>query len=158
MIYNFVPFHLVAKEIAKNLEQHYDDVDLKDDYGRPDLDWDSYLELSLAGKCKVIIVRKDERLIAYSVFCIGNNLNHKRIIEAANTGIFINKEYRGKIILEIVRKSDEFLRNLGVNEINYIIKDKRIGLLLKRVKYKAKHTIWSKLNGNFSSSSSLSIK
>lgn len=144
MIYDFVPFHLVAEEIAKNLEQHYDDVDLKDEYGRPNLDWDSYLELSLAGRCKVVIARKDERLVAYLVFCIGNNLNHKGIVEAANAGIFIDKKYRGKITLEIIRKSDEYLRNSGVNEISYIIKDDRIGLLLKRVKYKAKYIIWSK--------------
>lgn len=142
MIYDFVPFHLVAEEIAKNLENHYDDVDLKDEYGRPNLDWDSYLQLSLAGRCKVVTVR-DPDLIAYSCFCISNNLNHKGVIEAANTGIFIAKEYRGKVTLELIRKSDEFLRCEGVNEVNYILKDERIGILLKRAKYGAKHTVWS---------------
>lgn len=142
MIYDFVPFHLVAEEIAKNLENHYDDVNLKDEYGRPNLDWDSYLQLSLAGRCKVVTARND-KLIAYSCFCISNNLNHKGIIEAANTGIFIDKEYRGKITLELLRKSDEYLKGLGVNEVNYILNDKRIGALLRRAKYKAKHTVWS---------------
>ncbi len=90
MIYDFVPFHLVAEEIAKNLKNHYNDVDLKDEYGNPDLDWDAYLELSLAGKCHAVIVR-DTRLIAYSVFYISNNLNHKTLVEAANAGIFIDR-------------------------------------------------------------------
>lgn len=150
MIYDFVPFHLVAEEIAKNLENHYDDVDLKDDYGRPNLDWDSYLQLSLAGRCRVLTARIDGKLIAYSCFCISNNLNHKGIIEAANTGIFIEKEYRGKITLEFIRKSDEFLKELGVTEVIYILNDNRIGALLKRAKYKAKHIVWSKLNGDIS--------
>lgn len=142
MIYDFVPFHLVAEEIAKNLESHYDDVDLKDEYGRPNLDWDSYLQLSLAGRCKVVTLRNPS-LIAYSCFCISNNLNHKGIIEAANTGIFIAKEYRGKVTLELLRKSDQFLKDLGVDEVNYVLKDDRIGILLKRAKYKAKHIVWS---------------
>ena len=142
MIYDFVPFHLVAEEIAKNLENHYDDVDLKDDYGRPNLDWDSYLALSLAGRCKVVTAR-NERLVGYSAFCISNNLNHKGITEAANTGIFIDKAYRGKITLELIRKSDEYLRDIGVDEIIYVLNDDRIGTLLKRAKYKAKHTVWS---------------
>lgn len=142
MIFDFVPFHVVAEEIALNLENHYDDVDLKDDYGRPNLDWNSYLQLSLADRCKVVTVRTN-KLIAYSCFCISNNLNHKSILEAANAGIFINKEYRGKITLELLKKSDEFLKRIGVNEINYVIKDQRIGRLLKRRNYKAKHTVWS---------------
>ena len=143
MIYDFVPFHLVAEEIAKNLENHYDDVDLKDDYGRPNLDWDSYLQLSLAGRCRVVTVRDEERLVGYSCFCISNNLNHKGVIEAANTGIFIDKEYRGKITLELIRKSDEYLKAIGVIEAIYILNDDRIGALLRRAKYKAKHTVWS---------------
>lgn len=142
MIYDFVPFHLVAEEIAENLENHYDDVDLKDEYGRPNLDWNCYLKLSLDDRCKVVTVRTD-KLVAYSCFCISNNLNHKSIIEAMNTGIFIDKEYRGKITLELIRKSDEFLKKMGINEVNYVIKDQRIGLLLKRRNYEAKHTVWS---------------
>lgn len=153
MIYDFVPFHLVAEEIAKNLENHYDDVDLKDDYGRPNLDWDSYLQLSLAGRCKVATVRKDEKLIGYSCFCISNNLNHRGIIEASNSGIFIDKEYRGKITLELIRKSDEYLKAIGVMETIYIFNDDRIGILLRRAKYKAKHTVWSNKYGDISSGS-----
>lgn len=143
MIYDFVPFHLVAEEIAKNLENHYDDVDRKDDYGRPNLDWDAYLQLSLAGRCMVVTVR-EEKLIAYSAFCISSNLNHKTVIEASNTGIWIDKTYRGKITLELIRKSDEYLKGFGVDEIMYISNDERIGALLKRAKYKPKHILWSK--------------
>ncbi len=139
MIYDFVPFHLVAEEIAKNLENHYDPNEDK----FPNLDWDSYLQLSLADRCKAVIIRNEGKLIAYSVFCISQNLNHKEVLEAANTGIFIDKAYRGKIILEFLRKSDEYLKELGVMEVTHIINDERFGALLKRVGYKAKHKVWS---------------
>ena len=152
MIYDFVSFHEVAEELAKNLENHYDDVKEKDDYGRPDLDWDIYLQLSLAGKCKVVTAREG-KLVGYSVFCIGNNLNHKGVIEASNAGIFIDKEYRGKITLELIRLSDEYLKEIGVMETIYVLKDDRIGTLLKRAKYKARHTVWSNRYDAISSSS-----
>lgn len=144
MIYDFVPFHLVAEEIMQNFERHYEDVEVKDGSGKANLDWESYLQLSLAGRCKAVICRDEERLIAYSVFCISNNLNHKTIIEAANTGIFISKEYRGKITSEFLRKSDDYLKEYGVMETTYITNDDRMGTLLKRVKYNAKHIVWSK--------------
>lgn len=157
MIYDFVPFHLVAEEIAKNLENHYNDVDLKDDYGKPHVDWDSYLHSSLAGKCRVVTCHDDNNLIAYSVFLISNNLNHKGIIEACNSALFIHKSYRGKIILEFLRKSDEYLKKFGVIETIYLTNDDRIGTLLKRAKYKARHIVWSKKYGiNISSSTSIS--
>lgn len=144
MIFDFVPFHEVAGDIAKNLDRHYDDVDFKDDYGRPDLDWDSYLNLSLAGLCKVVAVRKEGELIAYSVFCSGKNMNHKTKTEASNCGIWIKKEYRGRLINTLLKKSDEYLKELGIMEVNYILNDDRIGKLLKRVKYQARHIVWSK--------------
>ena len=144
MIYDFVPFHLVAEDIAKNIEQHYQDVSLKDDYGWPEVDWESYIQLSLGNKCYAVICRDEDRLVAYSVFCVSNNLNHKNIIEAANTAMFIDKKYRGKMVLELLRKTDEFLKEISVREIIYITNDSRIGALLKRTKYKAKHILWSK--------------
>ena len=144
MIYDFVPFHEVAEEIAMNLEKHYDDVDKKDGYGRPNLDWDTYLAHSKAGSCMAVTVRENGKLVAYSVFCMGVNMNHKTVIEATNTGMWIDEKYRGKIIQELIRNSDDFLHNAGVMEIIYILMDERIGTLLKRAKYTPKHTVWSK--------------
>jgi len=143
MKYDFVPFHEVAEEIAMNLEKHYDDVEKKDGYGRPNLDWDNYLMQSKMGSCKAVTARERGVLVAYSVFCMGVNMNHKTVIEAANTGIWVHPDYRGKITLELVRNSDDFLRNSGVMETTYILKDERIGMLLKRADYKPRHTVWS---------------
>jgi len=143
MIYDFVPFHEAAGEIAQNLETHYDDVAVKDEYGRPNLDWENYLAQSEMGSCKAVTARDGGRLVAYSVFCMGVNMNHKTVIEAANTGIWVHPDYRGKITLELVRNSDEFLKAAGVMETTYILMDERIGALLKRAKYKPRHTVWS---------------
>lgn len=144
MIYDFVPFHEVAKEIAGNFDTHYDDMTLKDEFGRANLDWDNYLGLSADGRCWAAIIKKD-KLIGYAVFCISQNLNHKNILEAINTGIFIDKKYRGKLFKEFVTKADEYLKNLGVNNIIYAFNDHRAGLLLEKIGYKAKYIAWSKI-------------
>jgi hypothetical protein len=144
MIYDFVPFEDVGEEIARNLEAHYNDADSRDDYGRPDLDWPAYITLSREGKCGAVIARNDGELIAYSVFIIGMNINHKQIAEALNTGFFIAEKWRGKITNEFLRKSDEYLKEIGVDRINYVLSDDRLGQLLKRKGYKSKFITWSK--------------
>lgn len=149
MIYEFVSFHEIGKELEKNFTTHYADMKRKEEYGPGDIDWFSYIQASHLGKCKVVTVREDGELIAYSVFFIFNNMNHRKIIEATNTGLFIKKEYRGKIILELLRKSDEFLQNYGVMETNYATNDTRIGKLLERVKYKTSNVTWSIKYGSF---------
>lgn len=144
MIYDFVPLHDVAGEIAKNLDKHYEDADSRDDYGKANIDWDNYFALSRDGKCRVVTARKDGEMVGYSIFIIGTNINHKHIIEALNTGLFIQKGYRGKIVSEFLRKTDEYLNELGVMRVNYALSDDRLGALLKRKGYKAKFITWSK--------------
>ena len=55
----------------------------------------------------------------------------------------MHPDYRGKITLDLVRNSDAFLQDAGVMETTYILMDERIGTLLKRAKYKPRHTVWS---------------
>jgi len=150
MIYELIPFHEAAEEIARNVETHYADMDLKEDYGRPDVDWDMYLQLSLAGRCVAVIARVDGEMVAYAGFLLSNNLHYKKFIEATNTGIFIKKPYRSKITLEFIKKCDEFLEEMGVVETLYAFSDKRLGRLLERAKYKARQTIWSNRYVTFS--------
>ncbi len=144
MIYDFVPFHEVAGEIAKNLETHYNDAELKDSYGRPNLDWDNYLAQSVAGSCRAVTARDNGKLVGYSVFCVGVNINHKTIIQASNIGMFVWKKYRGKIAMDLIRNSDEFLRQIGVMEVMYVMQNKRLGSLLKRAKYDDKYVVWAR--------------
>jgi len=144
IIWDFVPFHEVAQEIAMNLDRHYEDVDQKDDYGPPNLDWELYIEQSLAGQCLAIVARDKAKLVGYSVFFVGGNANHKGIKEATNTGIFIDKAYRGKITGALLKKTDEYLSRIGVNEASYLLSDDRIGKLLERNRYAVTHKQWSR--------------
>lgn len=137
--FDLVPFHEVGEEIARYVPLHYEDVK---DYGLPNVDWDYFLYASAQGKCWAITVR-DEKLVGYSVFFIESNTNHKHIKEAVNAGLYVDKKYRGRTALTLLKKSDEFLKKLNVDVINYTLKDERIGRLLARGGYKPEHIVWS---------------
>lgn len=140
MIFAMVPFHEVGEEIAKKVPEHYEAVK---DYGPPNVDWDYYLQASFEGKCVAITARDEEKLVGYAVFFIETNANHKHHLEAINSGLFVDPEYRGSTAIEMFKRTTEFLKSLNVNEINYALKDERIGRLLAREGYKPDHTVWS---------------
>jgi hypothetical protein len=139
--YALEPLHEMAAEGLDKLNDHYKGHESS--YGKLNMDWDYYLSASHAGKCKAVTVRDGSRLVGYALFFIGNNPDHKHILQATNSGIYLDEEYRGKISLQLIKKADEFLKNLGVKEINYLLKDDRIGRLLGRNGYKSDHKLWS---------------
>jgi hypothetical protein len=138
--FNFVPFHLVAGEIAPNVARHYREMTDGDDYGPPNIDWDTYIQASVNGQCMTVTARDNGKLIGYSVYVIGNNPRYKHIIEADSNGIFLEKEYRGKI--NFFKEADKFLKKIA-HETNYTLSDERVGKMLERNGYKSSYKIWS---------------
>lgn len=145
--FGFVPLHEIAHEIAPNVARHYTEMTDGDDYGAPDIDWDAYIATSKAGLCRAVTVRDQGKLVGYSVYSIGRNPRYKTRIEASSDGIFLEKEYRGKYGDQLIKKADEYLKNLGIHETNYIESDDRVGNLLARNGYQSPYRIWSKKYG-----------
>lgn len=145
--FDFVPLHLVTAEIAPNVERHYYEMTEGDDYGPPDIDWDGYNELSLAGRAFAAIIRDKGALVGYSTFAICENMRYKGRIEAFGQGIFIEKPYRSKYARKLVRHADICLSLLGVKETNYTLSDSRVGKMLESLGYKSTYTNWSRCYG-----------
>ncbi len=141
--FDFVPLHTVVREIAPHVGTHYAQMTDGDDYGFPDIDWDSYLLASQAGLCRVVTVRDGGKLVGYSVYSFGRNLRYKEIIEASSDGIFLEKEYRGKLSSELLKRADQYLKALGIHETSYVLSDERVGKLLARNGYTAKYKVWT---------------
>lgn len=146
MIFNFVPLHSVAGEIAPNVERHYHEMSEPDEYGVPNIDWDAYLSASYSGQCFVLTARDDGKLIGYAVYTISKNPRYKHLIEATGNGIFIEKPYRGRLGIKILKIADEYLEKLGVHETSYIMGG-RAEKLLSRHGYKSTYKVWSKKYG-----------
>ena len=69
------------------------------------------------------------------------------IIEATSSGWYVEKEYRGNLGIEIIKKADELLKQAGVNETSYILNGERASKILKRQGFKPEQTVWSRKYG-----------
>lgn len=148
MKFDFVPLHIVAAEIAPNLARHHEEMNTGDDYGCPNIDWDSYLKASHFGHCFCATVRDDEnKLVGYSVYQVGNNLRYKHIISATSDGMFLEKEYRDGTGIKLQKFADEKLKGLGVMETIYITNDSAFGKFLDNNGYKTEYKLWRKVYG-----------
>lgn len=126
--YAIVRFGEVAEKIAECLPLHKDAV-----YGAAKLDWQQYLAASDAGVCWAAIAVNDSKLVGYSVYLTGRNMNHRDITYADNTGFFVRPEYSG-IGVRLLKEAHKMLYRLGVNEISYALADERVEKLIKRLK------------------------
>lgn len=145
MEFKCLPFHEVGHLIAANMKKHYAEIKEKEGYGEVNADWGTYLALSAEGNCLAYCVY-DDGLVAYSVFVITPNLNHKTNLEAMNVTLYVAPEYRAKITTKFLRWQNEDLISKGLNEVAFMVRDERLGKLLKRVGMKPTHTLWTLRN------------
>lgn len=143
MEFKCLPFHEIGHEIARNMKAHYTEMSEKEGYGEINADWKTYLDLSGVGNCLAFVAMVEERMVAYSVFILSLNINHKTIIEASNTAMYVWPDYRGKGTLQFFKWINDYLQNLGVKEIGYLVRDERIGKLLGKIGMKPTHTLWT---------------
>lgn len=146
MEFRVAPFHKVGHEISLNMKRHYADMEEKEGYGPIDADWRSYIEASNFGNCLVFLAECDKKIVAYSVFMLSFNINHKTKKEASNSAFYIDPEYRAKITGKFLRYINSWLLDKGIDEISYLVRDERIGKLLKRIGMKPTHTLWTLRN------------
>jgi len=135
----------VAMEIAKNVSRHVAEMDDKDDYGAPNVDWLYYLQACDAGLCNVVTMRDGEKLVGYAIIMISNNPRHKDRNEAFCDGLFVEKEYRGKWAVKLLQKMKEYAKDLNA-ELNFLVGDEKVGRLLALNGFKKSKTLWSLKN------------
>lgn len=141
--YSLVPFHVVSDYIASVSIEHHEEVNKRDGIDGLDIDWDYLFEAGKVGACLVSVPTDKGKIIGYSGFFISQNALNKKIVEADSVAFFIEKEYRGKIADEFMAKTEEFLKKIGVNRINYLLKNGGIGRILKKRGYNDDYKQWS---------------
>ncbi len=145
--YSFVPLHTVSCEIAPNVARHYDEIKTPDDYGPPDMDWETYNAASRAGYAVAVVARHEGVMVGYACFTIGYNPRYKTVLEANSAGVFVEKEFRAEAGEEIVQRADDYLKGIGVKETNYMGNDEVFGRLLRKNGYAQNYKVWSKKYG-----------
>ena len=144
--FKHLPFHEIGHVIASNISKHYDEIKEKDSYGMVDADWRGYLELSGQGNCIAFCAYDGDKLAAYSVFVLSQNMNHKKHIDAMNVALYVYPEYRAKVTVKLLKYANDVLLESGVSEIAYMVKDDRIGKILGRAGLEPTHTLWALRN------------
>lgn len=135
--YFLVQFNEVAEKIAELLPLHRRSVEEP-----PKPDWMQYMAASDLGQCWAAIAVNDGKLIGYSVYLTGNDINQKGKTTADNTAFFVLPDYPG-VGLKLLKSAHELLLKLGINEINYTLGDVRSAKILKRMKPSKTYTVYS---------------
>lgn len=144
LVFDFVPFPVVYEEIRALNESHADDAQDEAE-GPVNADWDYYLFAGSQARCWAATVRDDGKMVAYSVFFIDNNFNHKHLIEATSAGFFVDRAYRGKNVFNDLRAySEEYLQKIGANVVQYILRGNGLGRVLSSKGYSSDYRVWSK--------------
>ena len=141
--YSLIPFHVVADYVMNNVGEHHAEADERDGYDPLDMDWEYYFDASHAGQCFVVVPTDNLKPVGYSVFFISSNASHKNVIEAESAGFYVEREYRGEPVAALFEKSNELLKQIGVNRVNYAVKREGLGKLLERAGYQNEYKRWS---------------
>ena len=144
MKFMVLPFHAVEDHIRATAKDLYDEsIERREDDAFA-INWDYYHSLSISGNLLVTIalIEEEKKIVAYSVYSVFHDTLHGQL-KATNEVFYVEKAYRGKMSFKLLKKSDELLKEKGIENIAYILSDERLGKLLSRNGYKPTHTVWS---------------
>jgi len=127
----------IRSQIEPLLEQHYAELTLDKDVIRLDPDWEQYQQLHNEGKLFALGAYYYDRLVGYSVFFLRNHIHYRDAIIANNDVLFLAPEFRvGRLGIELIRRSEQHLQELGVAKITWHVKTSRdFRVLLTRLGY-----------------------
>jgi hypothetical protein len=113
----------IREPISKLLAQHYEELTLDRDVMVLAPDWDQYQRLLDQKELAVLAAYFGGQLVGYSVFFIYNNIHYKNNIMAKNDVLFLSRPYRrGRMGINLIKRSEQHLRELGVSKILWHVK------------------------------------
>jgi len=125
-------------------EKHYEDIKDKSMYPEINMCWDVYKELSEAGLCKVVIAYDKGEPVAYAAFTITLDLNNGSSNMAYQVAMYIERKYRGRLVVDFIEECGKLLGEEGVSKILCAHSDVRIGKILGKAGYAPESINWVK--------------
>lgn len=103
--------------------EHWQEVANYRDRRQLEVDYHTYKDLESHNRLYCITARDDGKLVGYSVWTLNTHINYKSWTFAASAAIFVLPFYRKRGVgLRLINKSEEFLKNFGVNQILFRVK------------------------------------
>lgn len=145
MIYSIVPAHEIKEYLQANEQRHWRDVKDKSVYNDTSVNYEMYEELSKEGLCWAVIAKDNNDIVGYNVYTITTDLNKNDEIIAMDVALFIEKKYRGRLIIDFIKECDKLLKEIDVKRVIRSFCDDRIGRILERADYKPRSRTYSKV-------------
>ena len=133
--YELHAVHEVLEYLQGQEEKHFADIKDKTLYPEINMNWELYKDLSELDLCKAILMKDDDKIIGYSCYTLTGDLNNKKGIIACATAIFIEREYRGRLIIDFIKQCDTILLGINVSKVLHNNSDIRIGRILEKAGY-----------------------
>ena len=142
--YELKPVHEVLDYLQSMEDRHYDDIKDKSMYPEICMNWEMYEDLSREGLCYAILAVEDGEYIGYSCYTLTTDLNKNNEILAVNVALYIEKKYRGRLVVDFIEECDNILKGIEVKQVLQSYSDIRIGKLLEKAGYEPKSITWRK--------------
>jgi hypothetical protein len=142
--YTLYPVNEIIDLLKGYEEQHYRDIKDKTMYPSISMNWEIYEALGQEGLCFAVIARDGEELVGYTAYTLNADLNANNKVIAISVAMYIEKKYRGRLIVEFINKCDRMLKEKDVKQVLHSYSDVRIGKILQKADYRPKSITWCK--------------
>lgn len=138
------PFSVVEQN-QHLIVEHWDEV-ATTEYGKMDIDWETFNLLDSINKILTIVARYDDEVIGYAIFLIHNHLHAKETLLIDCDAVFMKKSYRKTGLgVDLIEKSQEIIsQKFGQCTILWHVKPHvDFSHRLEKIGYKKYETIYS---------------
>lgn len=136
--------HEILGYLKGQERRHYKDVKDKALFPHINMDWDMYEELSKKGLCVAVLAKDGNKIIGYSCYTLATDMNNKDETVAQSAAFFVERKYRGKLVVEFIKECDKILEGINVSKVLHTHSDVRIGKILERAGFQPKSINWIK--------------
>lgn len=106
-------------EVCEMLQQHYEELSVTKGF-KLNPDFDVYHQAIKKNVLKVVVCKKDNKIIGYILYLIGPNLHFKNCLLAIQDIYYLKPKYRkGFIGIKMFIFAENYLKSIGVNMIKY---------------------------------------
>ena len=145
LTWDFVTADKVIEEIKPHITKHSAEV-YKDEFvERSNPAWDKYKTYGEMKVCWIVTLRDNNILVGYSVFFVYEHLHHPEIKQAISDSLYLDEKYRkGRLGVELIKRGEKYLLDLGVKRILYSAKMPVIEGILKYLGYSEYERVYKK--------------
>ncbi len=115
----------IGDEVFNIAKDHWEEVDTRDEYTKPNPDWEKYYLLESQGFHRLVTARQDGELIGYISLITAPSLHCKGEIDSQIELLYVKKEYREESIgSDLILSAENYSSDLGAERVSFSLKGK----------------------------------